>query len=385
MTQPTTHSRIGRRELFRIAESRDHVVVCDECDRALSRDGRCQTCDQGRPANEQAELVDESVGWQQVELGPVLNGEQVEQAPSVLLRTGGLGLLYRGKVHIVAGEPEAAKGWLALCCCAERMALGEHVVYLDFEDVASTAVARLRLLGLSDEVIFGLFHYFSPEDPLVGDIREVVPSGVTLAVFDGVTEALTLHGLALVDNTDVAKFLTTMARPLARDGTAVLLLDHVGRDRETRGRGAIGAQHKLAGVDVAYSMDIVTPFGRGLEGLSRLTVTKDRPGFIRAASTHRKVAAEVELLSGQDEVEVVVRPMVPTEADPLSLTRAGRRVLEALPFAPPGSSPQEIGDRVVEQGWTPGLHRITIQKHLRNLAERGLAAGTDGRWWRTSR
>jgi hypothetical protein len=66
------------------------------------------------------------------------------------------------------------------------------------------------------------------------------------------------------------------------------------------------------------------------------------------------------------------------------LSPAQRRVLEALPTDPPGISPKEIGDRVVEQGWEAGLHRVTIQNALTVLAEMGLADGADGRWWRCS-
>jgi hypothetical protein len=191
-------------------------------------------------------------------------------------------------------------------------------------------------------------------------------------VIDGITEAMTLMGLKILDNTDVAVFLAKVARPLAARGCAVLLLDHVTKDRETRGRGAIGAQHKLAGVDVAYTIDVIRPFGRGLEGLSRLTVTKDRPGFIRAASASRKFAADITLYSEGEEVAVVLKPVEVKEPDPLGLSPAQRRVLEALP-PEPGMFPKEIGDRVVEQGWEAGLHRVTIQNALAVLAELKLA------------
>jgi hypothetical protein len=379
--------RIGRWELIRLATEEGQVVVCDSCGRALNRDGRCSRCE----VKEYAGLVNKGLqeplppgGWELADLVPILAGKTAEQAPSMLLRTDSKGLVYPGKVHVIAGEPEAGKGLLALAGCAERMGLGEHVLHLDFEDTPETAVARLRALGVPDPLIYGLFHYASPQDPLQGDIRQLVPPGTTLAVVDGVTEAMTLHGLKMLDNTDVATFLALLARPMAAAGAAVLLLDHVSRDREARGRGAIGAQHKLAGVDVSYMLDIVRPFGRGLEGLSRLTVTKDRPGFIRATSAGRKLAADLELYSENEDLAVLLKPISFDEPDPLGLTPAGRRVLNALPSAHPGSSPQEIGDRVVEQGWEAGLHRVTIQKELRRLAESGLADSADARWWRCS-
>jgi AAA domain len=381
-------ARIGRRQLFKLAEDEGRIVICDTCERALDRNGRCLRCDDEGRTPKQAPLSKvvgndfTPDGWEPVDLAPILAGESIEAPPSVLVRTDGQGLLYPGKVHALAGPPESVKGWLALVTSAERMALGEHVLYIDFEDTAATAVARLRALGVPDSHIFGLFHYVAPEDPLRGDIRDLVPEGTGLAVLDGITEALTLLGLKLIDNTDVAKFLGMVARPLAAAGPAVLMLDHVVKDREARGRGAIGAQHKLAGVDVAYSLDIIRPFGRGLEGLSRLTITKDRPGFIRAHATGRKLAGDVELVSEGSEVAVVVKPVMFEDQDPLGLRPAERRVLEALLDQPPGSFPRDIGDRVVEQGWEAGLARETIQRALRSLEKHGLAEGAEGRWWR---
>ena len=46
-------------------------------------------------------------------------------------------------------------------------------------------------------------------------------------------------------------------RPIAAAGAAVVLIDHVAKDKEKRGRYAIGAQHKLAGVAVAYGIEVL--------------------------------------------------------------------------------------------------------------------------------
>ena len=102
------------------------------------------------------------------------------------------------------------------------------------------------------------------------------------AVIDGVTEALTIFGLDLNDNADSARWYQQLPRPIVRRGAAVLLIDHVTKDREGRGRFAIGAQHKLAGVDVAYGVEVVEPFGGGRDGLVKVTVAKDRPATFAA-------------------------------------------------------------------------------------------------------
>jgi hypothetical protein len=67
----------------------------------------------------------------------------------------------------------------------------------------------------------------------------------------------------------------------------VVCLDHVIKNRETGGRYALGAQHKLAGVTGAtYVFSVIRPLARAksepVEGIVSLTVTKDRPGYVRA-------------------------------------------------------------------------------------------------------
>jgi hypothetical protein len=82
-------------------------------------------------------------------------------------------------------------------------------------------------------------------------------------VVDGVTKAMVLQGLDIRDNKDVAEFLTKLARPLADAGAAVLLIDHVTKDREGRGRWELGAHHKLAGTDLTHMLEPIRSFGRG--------------------------------------------------------------------------------------------------------------------------
>ena len=122
-------------------------------------------------------------------------------------------------------------------------------------------------------------------------------AGTSLVVIDGVTEALALFDLKLESSTDQAEFLKLLARRLAEVGPAVLHVDNVIKDKDRRGRYAIGSQHKLAGTDVTYMLEAIAPFGRGLSGKSKLTVSKDRPGFIRAASAKGKIVGEVRFES----------------------------------------------------------------------------------------
>jgi KaiC/GvpD/RAD55 family RecA-like ATPase len=240
--------------------------------------------------------------WTPVPLQEVIDGRASDCPPVHLRRDDGHALLYAGRVHALFGEPEACKGWISLHAAAECLSDGGRVLLVDFEDSAPSVVARLLAIGADPNRILEQLVYIRPDEPLAETaVREFgqAAKNVTLAILDGVTEALTLHGLDLASNTDVAKWLEKLPRPLARAGAAVLLIDHVVKDREQRGRYAIGAQHKLAGVDCAYSVRVLEPFGRGRNGTVQITVTKDRPGHVRGAAVDGRVA-DVRLTSEPD-------------------------------------------------------------------------------------
>lgn len=242
--------------------------------------------------------VDQAVisSWEQVNLARILAGEQPDQPPTILARSDGVCLIYPAKVHVVNSEPETGKSWLALHACIGEMGHGHHVVYVDFEDSAGEIVNRLLHLGATPEQILDLFHYVRPDDQLnAAATARLVTLAEThqasLCVIDGVTEAMSLAGLSIKDNDDIARFYALLPRPIVRAGAAVLLLDHLVKDKENQGRWGIGGQHKLAGVDgVVYKFERVTPFAPGHGGSSRLSVSKDRAGQVRQ---HASGAAQV--------------------------------------------------------------------------------------------
>ena len=223
--------------------------------------------------------------WAPQDLTNILDhGEELQQ-PTVLQRSDGHHLLYPTAIHSIAGEPESGKTWVALIAAVQELREGHHVTYVDFEDRAGRVIPRLVNLGATRLQILERFHYIRPItalDPAGGAQLDAVAKLSTLAVIDGVTEAMTLHGLSLMDNEDAARFLDLLPRRLADHGPAVLQIDHVVKDSERQGRWAIGAGHKLAGLDgAAYGVKVIEPFGRGKAGRARITINKDRPGAVR--------------------------------------------------------------------------------------------------------
>jgi hypothetical protein len=229
--------------------------------------------------------------WQPVDLKPYLTGEYEPLEPTICRRADEQALLYRGKTHSLSSETEGGKTWLALYACAQEIAAGNKVLYLDFEDGADGVTERLCELvevpGSVTDSITGQFRYIRPEGPLIDPepLMELAEDS-TLVIIDGITEAMTMHGLNPLDNADVAKFNNLIPNPLATRGPAVLSLDHVVKDKNSRGRYQIGAVHKLNAISgVSYVLLNEEPFGRGRTGKSRLLVSKDRPGHVRQHGT----------------------------------------------------------------------------------------------------
>jgi hypothetical protein len=221
----------------------------------------------------------------------------VPQAPELLERTDGPCLLYRGRVHSLHGESESGKSWVALAEAATQLAAGSHVLMLDFESDEPTTVGRLLRLGTPPEAIATRFDYRRPEcDPaaLTDEQQlwqDLLGTRYTLAIIDGVTEALSVYGTASKDNDEVTGWIRSSPRRLAANtGAAVVLVDHVTKDADTRGRFAIGGQAKMAALDgAAYVVEVLDPLGVGLLGRISLRVAKDRPGNVRPhAGTWRK-------------------------------------------------------------------------------------------------
>lgn len=229
-----------------------------------------------------------TTSWDPVDLATLIDQMRDDgysgPQPTVLNRRDGPCLLYPGAIHSVSGEPASGKTWVALVGVAQQAELGNPTLVVDFEDRAQTLIARLWALGLTDQQIADHVRYVRPHDALTPDTWTRLAAkaeGCTLAIVDGITEAMTLHGLSLMDNEDVARWLALIPRRLADLGPAVLQIDHVVKDSESRGRYAIGGQHKLAGIDgVAYKMVTAKPMGKGQRGLARIVIDKDRHGEV---------------------------------------------------------------------------------------------------------
>ncbi|MFA7265113.1 MAG: bifunctional DNA primase/polymerase [Candidatus Nanopelagicales bacterium] len=259
----------------------------------------------------QVETAAAPTTWQPVDLGPFLAGDYEPTKPSIMTMSNGHSLLYPCLVHSIYGESESGKSWVSQIAIAEEINTGHDVAVIDFESDPHSYIKRLQALGINVEQLREHFTYVQPETrPRADDPGwlALLEAPRSLVVIDGLTEALVVFGAKTVDNDEVSAFMRAFPHQLAkRTGAAVVTIDHVSKDKEGRGRFAIGAQAKLATISgAAFVCEPVTPLAPGQTGRIVLRVAKDRPAGVRAqagawrASDRTQHAATVIITSHAD-------------------------------------------------------------------------------------
>ncbi len=258
--------------------------------------------------------------WEPVSLDEILDHGDTAMQPTILARSDGVCLLYPGSFHSISGEPESGKSWLAQMACAQVLVGGGHATYVDFEDRPARVVGRLISLGVRPKAIRDRFHYIRPMraiDPVGRAHLEAAAILSTVLILDGVTEAMTLHGLSIDAQDEVARYLHMFPKRLADLGPAVAQIDHIPKNAERDNRFAIGAQHKLAGLDgAAYMVRVTEPFGRGKLGRAKVSIAKDREGSVREHAAGHTIA-ELVIDSDGESMRASLEP-------PLAQTRGSQ-------------------------------------------------------------
>lgn len=234
--------------------------------------------------------IDDKATWQPIDLYPIFTGQREPEKPTVLQRADGHMLLYPSKIHSIYGEPESGKSLIIQYETARQIMAGNPVLYIDCESDEYTTVDRLKRMGATVQALQH-FTYIRPERSWKASIAEheawktIIDRHYTLAIIDGVTEALTMFGFETNDNDGITKFMRLIPRQIARHTkAATVLIDHIAKNSSSR--FAIGGQAKLAAIDgAAYLVDIIDPIAIGTTGRLKMSITKDRPGQIRQHCT----------------------------------------------------------------------------------------------------
>jgi hypothetical protein len=224
-----------------------------------------------------------------------LNLAHLGDRPPVKPTLGG-GILYPGKRHVFSGPQESAKTLAAHAISLDVIRAGGTVLLIDFEMGQWDARDRLRELGATAND-FERIHYVEPDTPategIIGQLLDLTP---TLVVIDAAAGAYDLQGLDDNKRQDVERFAGVYVRSFWLAGIATVLIDHVVKNADARGKYAIGSERKVGGADVHLGFEVASsPLTRGGHGVYRIVTHKDRGGWLP-----RPRAAELELRSDSD-------------------------------------------------------------------------------------
>lgn len=205
------------------------------------------------------------------------------------------GLIYRKKRHVLSGPQESAKTLVAYWLLLQAHRQGAPVAIVDFE-MGDIAASQLLIdLGATVDELAAIY-YTEPEGPPTDhDLAEILEHQTAYALIDAAAGAYDSSGLDDMSRKDAEKFARLWIRPLWRNNIGTIVLDHVTKDSKSRGKYAIGSERKTGQADVHLGFDALKPLTRGGNGLVRITVHKDRPGFLS-----RPTAAMADLTSHPD-------------------------------------------------------------------------------------
>jgi hypothetical protein len=80
-----------------------------------------------------------------------------------------------------------------------------------------------------------------------------------------------------------------------------VLVEHIAKPGDSRGRAPMGGERTINSVDgAAYVFAEVSPFGRGVAGKVKVSLVKDRGGFIRQYAPAKVVGTMTLTSSLQD-------------------------------------------------------------------------------------
>lgn len=300
------------------------------------------------------ELEPAESSWKPTDLTPYFDGTHVMPTTSILYRSDDQALIYPGKVHSFYGESESGKSWLAQIATAEQLRQFRKVTFIDFESDAADVIFRLQLLKVTQAEILQNFTYIRPEasrdhsDPYWQAL--LAPGANSLVIIDGVTEALTMWGGETKDNDAITRWMRLFPRAIAAaSGAAVVMIDHVTKNTETRGRFAIGGQAKLATIDgAAYLVEPLEALAPGRTGSLTIRVTKDRPGYVRRiAGMYRKSdrtqeVAVITMDSTREKIELVIAPpLLESEALAIKTDEFDSRITRFI-FENPGTTKSRV-------------------------------------------
>jgi hypothetical protein len=316
-----------------------------------------------------------------VDVAALLDGELPEAPKPVLLtRTDGYALLYAGRVNALFGDPENGKTWVAEAACVEALRDSRRVLFMDLDhNGAEAVVANLLLLGAPPQVLRdrNRFRYCEPDDP--SDVRAVVDDcgswRPAVAVIDSLGELLPMMGVSSNDSDQYTVTNARVLQPLADAGAAVIVIDHLAKNLNSRAVGPVGTGAKrraLGGASIRVK--IFRQFVPGKGGSAHLIVNKDRHGGVRknCPSGDREPVAGTFVMDEPDANGAVGwRIIPPLELSAASLDDKTTEFLAAARQLEGTFTAKDVALRIFDETPPTGSRVKQATYHLEKLTDAG--------------
>lgn len=270
-----------------------------------------------------------------VDLAPYLDGSAKQEVPEVALAWPGRHLFYAGRLNELHGPPAEGKTNVLVKACNAVLENAGTVLYIDPEDTPRGFATRMLMLGgdpaaIRERVFY--LHNPAPEEILAAQAWAKAHKP-TIVVLDGLAESMAAVGANEDKAQDVLTYFRTYLRPFAEDGAAVVVADHVAKNKETRGQFSRGSGAKMGRYDgVSYEIVPGISFTPTKAGFLKLKIAKDRNG---GAGPRGAVVAELHFEPGGDGRTIVGfrQPEQRAEGEAFRPTVIMDRIRKHLDFA----------------------------------------------------
>jgi hypothetical protein len=312
------------------------------------------------------------------------------------------GLFYPNAHNLVAAPSGVGKSWIQAVTMHQQIVRGFHVAVIDYEMNMRNWFDRFRALGATDTEL-ALVHYCQPDEALevvqaygvryftqalqmlTNELQRISELGtLSYVCIDGVTNAMTANGLALLDNQDIARFWALLPQRIVQlTGAGVGLCDHVPKNAKGDAVLPIGGQHKVAvttgSAFTARAVSALHMYPTPHDGDILLRCIKDRHGQVGA--------------QGSELAQIVLSPsrhgamryqVLPYKGEGINIANAEReKILQAI------SELNQAGKKAslsIVANMSGISNKATCRTHLTVLENMGqvINAGTESNHnWRT--
>ena len=221
-----------------------------------------------------------------VNVAAIIDGASAPD-PDVFPITGDSYLFYSGEFNLIFGDTESGKTWLCLAAVASVLDEGGKAAIIDLDhNGAPSIISRLQAFGIADSVLIDQSRFRLAEPVHDLELKELVTDLLVfkadVVTIDSLGEVLPLFRANSNNADDFTVVHTNVIKPLAMNGAAVLVIDHLAKNQDSRSQGPTGTMAKsraVGGLSVRVTAE--RPFKPGEGGTAKLELFKDRHGGVR--------------------------------------------------------------------------------------------------------